>query len=326
VGVTLTAAYLLSRRPKKALVVAAIVTFAVAGSVFYRWSVTGVASVAAVWDFFYVVTPGLPSARHMISEGGVVALAVDRAKGVLVAFNPANPYSYFSSFGAAVYLLPLAVLFGWEGGQWRDPLRRASAATGFLMLAPVHAVHAQHYGEWLFNTRHGLYLIFLLVPATCVLLVSERRLLKGAALLIVSVTALSGAGRILALGRSEWPRPPQAEVRAFARWLASWPETPTVISTDPQMLSTISRARFHWIGCYEPGEATRVVAERLPIDLIVVLPQDRECACWEDLHTWTSSVWTSGDVHVVRPLRSRVTTSPHPSPLINASAGTAGSR
>ena len=245
-----------------------------------------------LWDFYYRETPGLPPQPNVMPVHGLTALLLDRLHGVLISLSPTDPSSYFASFGAAVYLLPLAVLacFLRASERARPALREqvllfSALFCGVMLLLPVHFAHAERFGEWLFGTRHGLYLVLLLVPAVVILLHRSEVYLRWMAVALVVVAAAAGLQGIFRLQRSGWPYPAGPAVEAMLSWIDRQPVPPRVLTSDPQLLGAFSDAPFFWMGCYEDPGLTLSAARLQQIDYIVILPQDSQCAFWKGLPT-----------------------------------------
>ncbi|MEQ1566393.1 MAG: hypothetical protein ABMA64_12200 [Myxococcota bacterium] len=109
----------------------------------------------------------------IVENEGPLDLLLDRALGVIVAWDPISGASYTSSFHTMHWALPLAIPFavgaardlvrqvGWRGVLAR--LRAPGAAAGWFVtvfalgaLLSVHAIHKHYNGSWYFATRQGL--------------------------------------------------------------------------------------------------------------------------------------------------------------------------
>jgi 4-amino-4-deoxy-L-arabinose transferase-like glycosyltransferase len=276
------------RATTHALVFSAAPVVAGLAWLFYRGWTTHHLSLANLWDFYYREIPGLPSGPYVVPLNGWAAVLRDRIGGVGVALSLSDPRSYFSSFGVVVFLVPLAILALFlRGGNPRDreggATILASVLAGLFLLAPVHYAHTAHFGDWLFGTRHGLSLIFLLLPALTILLARPEKYLRWMAIALVVISAAFGMQGILRLGTSGWPRPGGPGFEGLAAWLDQRPPTPAVLSTNAQYLATVSKANFYWMGCYEPASETVLAARLQPIDFVAVLPQDGDCPCFAGL-------------------------------------------
>jgi hypothetical protein len=60
----------------------------------------------------------------------------------------------------------------------------------------------------------------------------------------------------------------------LVRWL---PPNAMVISTNPQILASISEARFHWIHCDASGETTTAMLRAFPIDYVLMYEHETRC-------------------------------------------------
>jgi hypothetical protein len=241
----------------------------------------------------YRETAAVAPFQLTVPSPSAIAWLRDRAGGLVVAFDPRHPLSYFASFQTNVLLLPLALaafaLAGRERSGAPDGLGPraarsavvvATALAGLGSLAGVHALHATYVWEWWFHWRHGLPLVFLLALALAVAWASGARWARLVASAVVVIAALQGAFAIArALGDPRYaPGGPSVEERALVAWIDGAPDPPTLLTTRPQALAAWSaRGRFHWLDCAEDRAQTESLLRALPIDGVVVYPGEAAC-------------------------------------------------
>lgn len=214
----------------------------------------------------------------------------ERLQGLTVSFSPASVLSYTNLYSWSAYLVVVAAVVAlirlartkkvWEvlsrpDAQWVTGV--ACLASGIAFFLSLNLYHAQFWLPWLFGWRHGLPLIFLLVPCIGYLIFTTPRLVMLAVVLTVLISAAFGMIAVRSFTEQLPPGGPAlSEVQAL-RWIEEQtPSTPVILTTRPQELSTYSRAHFHWTECGEPGEKTRQLLEMLPIDYVLMYgPQGR---------------------------------------------------
>jgi len=236
-------------------------------------------------------TPELPPFHIFVATDGWLGYVVDRASGVLVAFDPTTTMSYVFSWGPVAYsVVIVSAILVWKWRGLRElfgtslttsgvPMT-AVVGTGVACLLPVHMLHSQYVYEWWFGHRYGLFLLLLIVPAFSYLVVAGARLRRVAALLL-ALSVVWGGSLIGAAVLYERPSPTPARLE-FEAWLSNQEET-VFLATHPQVLSVYTEAGFHWIDCKDPAFVTRAMVELLPIDFVVSLPRDRQCPFLSDL-------------------------------------------
>jgi hypothetical protein len=233
----------------------------------------------------------LPPFETMVTAGSLAGWLMDRLSGVVVAFDPRSPESYYASFGAAGYLVLLAA----GGVFWRGP-RRALASvtsahqaavgvavvTGVVELLPVHMTHALPgwWGAWFFGWRQGLPLLCLIVPSLGWLMGATSRAWRLSAV-ILGVAALGHGGTRIA----QQLRHPDTELPGLAQaaiWLDSRPERVNALSIEPQRLAVYARTGLYWVGCSTPRAAVRTMLERLPIRYVLLRQYEQSCPAFAD--------------------------------------------
>lgn len=240
----------------------------------------------------YRETPQLEPFQISLPADDLPSLLADRATGLAVAFDPTSSMSYVANFGPVVWLVPLAVAWG----AWRLLRRRGAglvamarldaarlllpglvAATGVLLLIPVHMLHAGFFLEWLFGFRHGLPMALLVFVALFALAVHAGRLLRVTAVLLFAGTVLLNALSLQGQLRRAGGWGLRGAEPALVAWLDAQPGKPTVVTTEAQTLSVFSRAGFHWTTCEVEAQQTRRMLRHLPIDYVVVFEGEQGC-------------------------------------------------
>lgn len=216
----------------------------------------------------------------------------ERLPGIWVAFDPSSQLSYFSSFGSAALLVPLALVaaavrVGMTDG-WKKGIPQPSHAilwftVGIAILNHALLLHhkAEYFLPWLFGWRHGLPFIFALLPATVYLAIFPSRASRVAVAVLVAVTVVTGSLRI-GIGTEVKPRQTSGEA-AFARWVSDQDRPPTMLTRHAQTFGMLTQGRYHWIECGEPPEQTRRMIDRLGLEYVVLQEMDRGCAFLQGL-------------------------------------------
>lgn len=307
VPIALSAALVLADRGargrRSAALAAAGAALVVLPWVVYLAALPGPFEARMLVDFTaYRETPGLPRFSGYVEHGSLLARLTDVLSGVVVAFAPLHPQSYVRLFGAALYLVPLA-LGGWLFPRLRRPgpssstvpssplslgtlslgtLSLGTGATALASLLPVHLMHGNYPVEWFFWDRHGLPMFLGIVLAAGYWL-ARPGLAQLAVLALVAVTV--------------WARNPLASERQgegkragiwpgeqdLVAWLDAHERPPLAVSPRCRELALWSSARFHWIGCSSPAEETRTLLRTLPIDYLIVYSDESDCAFHQGL-------------------------------------------
>lgn len=220
----------------------------------------------------YSETPGLPAFDQHVQTPNYLA---DRLSAFAVMFNPMSELSFVNSFGAAAFVVPIAIAYvlwrrRWTGGF----LAAASALTGVLLCATLLDAHNRFFLEWLFGYRHGLPFILLLIVALAQM--TGRYIHVIAALLIVAsiVMNLPAAISFARTPPSDWPSPAESQLSA---WLTAHDPQAIVLTTNAQVLSVASRANFRWAACGQtPDEIARVL-RLVRTDYVAVYETEQQC-------------------------------------------------
>jgi hypothetical protein len=251
----------------------------------------------------YRETPELlPFARYVTVDSSWSWL-VDRAGGFLVAFDPTSRQSYYLSFGAAVYLVPLAaadLLRRWiVDRRWPrlvdstdSAVALATIAVGLGGIALVHGHHTKTPLEWWFHWRHGLPMVFLVIAALGYL-VGRSGALRALALGLALLSLVRLVPALVAQIEYDYAPFLPAEHRLVA-FLDRRETPPLSVTTHAQQLVALSRHRFHLIDCADPPEQTRRYFEYLDLDYLIAYPEDRRCAFLRELLDEFDLVFTAG--------------------------------
>lgn len=236
----------------------------------------------------YRETPEIAPFRTLVEIASPWEWLVDRAGGLVTAFNPGDPYSYIAAFGLATYLAPLALVVvalrpSDLGRWWRDAHSRvalpvASVLAGVLMVLPLHASHSTFLWPWRFHHRQALPLLFVLLPALFWLLAHGGPWLRRLALALLVASLVTGSLRIGHMLTVDWPSGLLGPEPELVAWLDSQDPPPTVVTTQVHTLAVYSRARFHWMECNEDVTKTRQLFELAGADYLLLYPQDQHCA------------------------------------------------
>jgi hypothetical protein len=252
----------------------------------------------------YRALPSLPPFEYEVPCAGALGCAVDKLRGVAVAFSPTASLSYIVQFGVVAYVLPLSLgVLPWlHGGRWLfSGLRReryaglvACSLMGLLASAPFHFVHSLHWNEWAFGWRQGLPLVLVLVPVLAALLaVFHRRRAERAALgrtrravsalvgvlLAISLVTLGaktlrGSDEPLLAAGLEGPR-------EAAQFLERVARTGRTLGIEPQPVAAFTQAPLDWLACWsEPAVAEVLVRER-HVTRALLRPSDLSCRSLE---------------------------------------------
>jgi hypothetical protein len=145
------------------------------------------------------------------------------------------------------------------------------------MVAPLQLFHSRFFFEWLFGHREGLPFVLLLLLAFAYLVAHGEPLVRKLALGLALASVFTGAAstaRLLTLRHGSGLFGGEPEL---VRWLDERPSPPVVLTTNAQTLAVFSRASFHWTECNESAAVTASLLEHLPIDYLLVYPEDRRC-------------------------------------------------
>jgi hypothetical protein len=245
---------------------------------------------AGIAPFFkYSEIPALEPFVWWIETDSLTGWIRDRAPGVLVAFDPRGSFSYFASFGAAAAIVPLALGLSVARMARRDvrngidPIVAATVAGGAASNLVLLHFHSWHGLPWWFGWRHGLPYMFLIAAGLAYLLTFQSKVIRALVGMLVLISVITGAIHCVR-GAEVAKRPVTSAEQSFIRWADSQEKTPTILTTQAQLLGMMTRANYHWTHCRESSEQTRTMLRHLPIDYVVVYRREARCGFWRDLN------------------------------------------
>ena len=235
------------------------------------------------------MTPELPVFEHAVILPTLWDVVKDRASGLLVAFDPRGfETSYTFQYAALAYAAPLAAAHaavGWLRTRSlpgyllpaRLALPAATLIAGLGMLAPVHTLHMAIWSPWLFGFRHGIPLLFLILPALVYLDTRAGRAWRVvAALMVVGSIAASAVGVKQLLDRP-FNNGPGEFGWEIIQWLDVQDPRPSVVTTHSWDLAPFSLSGYHWTQCMQPPEDTLTLLTKARADYVAVYPVERKC-------------------------------------------------
>ncbi|MEO8218240.1 MAG: hypothetical protein ABI718_14260 [Acidobacteriota bacterium] len=276
----------------------------------------------------------LPEFAQWVQSDSTSARMFHVIGGLLHAFDPAASDSYFGSFGAVVFVLPLALIIGvlYQGKARRDAtvLNRSRDPGVWLMASTLVMAGIASTGalalyksapesRWLYGERHSLPFLFVLCPALVWTLARGGRWFRLIAITFAVLSILTGA-RLIA----SWPVPAGEGLapaeREAMNWLDRHVPSPVVMTTKAQILSVYSKANFHWTSCRTDPAQTRLMLRALPIEYVLVSGSERDCPFLRDMGDVLSpeTVFENGGVplFVLRVRPEAKSPSPHPLPIV----------
>ena len=202
------------------------------------------------------------------------------------AFNFASDMSFTRTFGPAA-LLPLvaAVVALWLMRR-RTEIEPAGASrvvtyslilAGLFIFAVLVFFPAAFGLRHLFGWRHGLTHLFLIIPAIPFFFNRGRAWALIATIAMVISIGL-GARAVYAFVRYSPTLMLRPSENAALSWLDAQKRVPKVLTTNAQILGSLSDAHLHWTDCNSPGASTRGMVEKLRIDYVWVYERERRCA------------------------------------------------
>jgi hypothetical protein len=226
----------------------------------------------------------VPGFRVWVETKTASGFLLDRLHGVAASFNPGSGLSYFFLWGpvaalpllAAGWWLARSRRIGWKPSPEQLPMLAAGVA-GILFWAILYNYHGTFMLPWLFGYRHGLPYFLLILVALPYLVAAPSRAMRGVTALCVVATLVVGVSRVATFVTTRQPSGPSVAEEQLSAWLEQQPTPPTLLTTNPQILSTWSHAYFHWLLCTDESAQTRALLEKLPIDYLVVYDSQRDC-------------------------------------------------
>jgi hypothetical protein len=198
-----------------------------------------------------------------------------RASSLGVMFDPSNAQSYVQSFGVVAFLVPLAAVVALvhRGKTQRTLLTNAVLIAGVFFLFNLMLYHSEVWMPWLFGWRHGLPYI-LLIALTVPWLVARAGRWAPAVALVLLVSAATSANSVFAFVRSPDPRLTRGETELVS-WMNARPTS--AMTTNAQILGSMSDAHLYWTYCDASGESTRAMLAKLPIRYVILYEHEMRC-------------------------------------------------
>jgi hypothetical protein len=254
-------------------------------------------SLTLLWANYHDVA-AIPTYQQAVELPSTLAFLLDRASGLLVMFDPWSEYSFVALFGAAAFLLPIAILMGVASLRTKlalpSPVTLALILAGAGMCGILLLSHQRYYLPWLFGWRHGLALILLLAVAVPYLMSRGSSLMKVVTAALCLVTILQGTAQIVAIARGPRPRGLQGAAAEMIAWINQKAPGSTIISTEAQSLAPYTHANFRWIACDTPREVTFRMLTLVDTDLVMVSENEKDCAFHRGLGRQLSMVAAFG--------------------------------
>jgi hypothetical protein len=243
---------------------------------------------------------GIPYYDEWVHAAGLSGNVLQIFRGLAVAFDPVSPASYFTTFGAAVLLVPLA-LFARPRGA---PLPLAMAFTGLLSAPMLAHFESIRFDRWLFGERHGLLFLFAIVAALAYCAAAGRGI-RYASIALALVAIGQGAYAIANTPAPPGNGPSRGE-EALIVWLSEHAPRAAVLTTNAQILSVYTRNPLHWTDCSVAPAQTELMLHKLPIEYVIVYANELNCPFIRNLRDVLSPVATFDD-DLVRVYLFRVT-------------------
>jgi hypothetical protein len=255
------------------------------------WAVVAFATVAPWFVFLGFIPYVTPSPLKRVSLPHAIewtrqATALDwlrvRVASLGVMFGPSNEYSYVKSFGVVAYLVPLAAIAILAELVRRRKVRApqslyltAMLLAGLFFFFNLTLYQSAVWMPWLFGWRHGLPFVFLLILAVP-WLVSRAGRFAPAVAIVLLVSVAANAAAVLAFVRAPDTRLTSAETELVS-WLNAQPRGAGAITTNAQILGSMTDAPLYWTNCDAPGETIRSMLRQLPIQSVVLYEKEARC-------------------------------------------------
>jgi hypothetical protein len=252
------------------------------------WSLAAVAAITP-WLLFLGFVPGLmendlprvelPRFAGWSELPTRTEWLMQRASSLRVMFDPSNEYSYVQSFGVVAFLVPLAAiaaLVTWGGPKAATHatlLTNAVLVAGVFFFFSLMLYHSEVWMPWLFGWRHGLPYILLIALAVPWLVARAGRFAPAIAIVLLLSVAAS-ARNVVAFVQSPDPELTPAE-RELVTWMNARPMA--AMTTNAQILGSMTDAHLYWTYCDAPGESTRAMLAKLPITHVILYEREARC-------------------------------------------------
>lgn len=227
----------------------------------------------------------IPPFEHWVRTDSAVQLVLDRTAGLLVAFRVGDPMSYAHTFGVAALLVPIAAAW-WlvsrlrSRGEGEEPVSATALAvtfSGLFFFVTLLFFHGRYFRPWFFSWRHGITLIFLLVPAV-LFLVHRGKWAKTAVVVMLVLSFITGALAVAHFLSEERVSPfVAAERAALDSIVPQGSSTPVFLATNAQQLALLAPWNFHWTDCSVSASTTRLMLDRLRIGYVLIHEGEDRC-------------------------------------------------
>jgi hypothetical protein len=255
------------------------------------WSAVALATIAP-WLVFIRQIPGvtpnrmprvtLPQSIEWTKHGTGAGWLAARLEALGVMFDLSNAYSYVSSFGIVAFLVPLAAVAAVVELARRRKLRApqsifrtAMFIAGLFFFFNLMLYQSEVWMPWLFGWRHGLPFVFLIALAVPSLVARAGRFAPAIAIVLL-ISVATSASAVIAFVRSPDPHLSVGEAQ-LVNWLNAQPRPVSVLTTNAQILGSMSDARLYWTVCTSTGEATRAMLRLLRIEYVVLYEHELQC-------------------------------------------------
>jgi len=255
------------------------------------WSVVALATVTP-WFAFTGYVPflrempvkraNIPHTIEWTRQSSALDWLRVRVESLGVMFGMSDPYSYVQSFGVVAYLVPLAAIAVIAELVRRRTIRApqnlfltAVFIAGAFFFLNLTLYQSSVWMPWLFGWRHGLPFIILIMLAVPWLAARSGRFASALAIVLL-ISVVSSGSSVLAFVRSPDVTLSRGETQLVA-WLNAQPRRVSVITTNAQILGSMSDAHFYWTNCTATGDTIRAMLQQLPIDVIVMYEREARC-------------------------------------------------
>lgn len=221
---------------------------------------------------------------HFVTTDSWASFVWDRLGGLREAFYPWSEFSFVDLFGPAALLVPIALLIiadtSFHKRSWKpvpNLLISALAWVSAIFFISLLMFHGIYYMPWLFGWRHGLPLVFALLVSAPYVWAAGHVLGRLLVPLALCASLILGLQQITEQVARIQGFPLTVAEQELIDWLKARHPSPTLMSTDAQVLAVYSGKNIHWTLCEEPSERTSEMLKRLPIDYVVVPKSDLAC-------------------------------------------------
>lgn len=229
---------------------------------------------------------------HFVVTDSWTSFAWDRLGGLREAFYPWSEFSFVDLFGPTALLVPISILIvldtSFHTRNWRltpDLLISALGWVSAIFFISLLMFHGVYYMPWLFGWRHGLPLIFALLVSVPYVWGAGHVLGRLLVPLALCASLILGLQQITEQAARIQGFPLTGAEHELIDWLKARHPSPTLMSTDAQVLAVYSGKNIHWTLCEEPPERTSEMLLRLPIDYVVVPKSDLNCPYLQRIDT-----------------------------------------